>query len=111
MNGSDLYWRPVSHVLEGTAELLRHELCELTRASMQLIPHRTRVMPHCGHQKAVAVVAHAIPVTVYHLLVRGTTYQEPGTAYDDRRHAERVRRRAIQTVERQGYRVMLEPTA
>jgi len=29
----------------------------------------------------------------------------------DRRHAERVRRRAIQTLERQGYRVMREPAA
>ena len=36
---------------------------------------------------------------------------EPGTDYYDRRHAERVRRRAIQTLERQGYRVMLEPAA
>jgi len=31
--------------------------------------------------------------------------------YYDRRHAERVRRRAIATLERQGYRVMLEPAA
>jgi len=54
-------------------------------------------------------VAHALLVTAYHLLARGTTYRELGADYDDRRHTERVTRRAIQTLERQGYRVSLEP--
>ena len=40
-----------------------------------------------------------------------TTYQDPGADYYDRRHAERVRHRAIQTLERQGYRVTLDPAA
>jgi hypothetical protein len=52
---------------------------------------------------------HAMLRTVYHLLAEGTTYREPGADYYDRRHAERVRRRAIQLLERQGYRVILEP--
>jgi hypothetical protein len=56
-------------------------------------------------------VAHAILVTAYHLLARQTTYQDPGADYYDRRHAERVRHRAIHTLERQGYRVTLEPAA
>jgi len=68
-------------------------------------------MRHRGHKKAVVAVAHAVLVTVYHLLLRQTTYLDPGTDYYDRRHAERVRRRAIQTLERQGFRVMLEPAA
>ena len=50
-------------------------------------------------------------VTIYHQLTRQTTYHDPGTDYDDRRHAERLRRRALQTLERQGYRVPLEPAA
>lgn len=54
-----------------------------------------RVMQHRGHKKAVVAVAHAILVTAYHLLARKTTYQEPGGDYYDRRHAERVRRRAV----------------
>jgi transposase len=70
-----------------------------------------RVKAHRGHKKAVVAVAHAILVTAYHLLARHTTYQEPGADYYDRRHAERVRHRAIQTLERQGYRVTLEPAA
>jgi transposase len=56
-------------------------------------------------------LAHAILVTAYHLLARQTSYQDPGPDSYDRRHAERVRHRAIQTLERQGYRVTLEPVA
>jgi transposase len=70
-----------------------------------------RVMQHRGHKKAVIAVAHAMLVTAYHLLARKTTYQEPGTDYYERRHAERVRHRAIQVLERQGYRVTLEAAA
>ena len=66
-----------------------------------------RVMQHRGHKKAVVAVGHAILVTAYHLLARQTTYHEPGADYY--RHAERIRRRAIQSLERQGYRVILEP--
>jgi transposase len=56
-------------------------------------------------------VAHAMLVAAYHLLARHTTYQEPGADYDERRHVERVRHRAVQLLERQGYRVILEPAA
>jgi len=70
-----------------------------------------RVMRHRGHKKAVVAVAHAILTTAYHLLAQQTTYQDPGADYYDRRHAERVRRRAIHTLERQGFRVTLEPAA
>ena len=38
-------------------------------------------------------VAHAMLVTTYHQLARQTTYHGPGTDDDDRRHAERLRRR------------------
>jgi len=70
-----------------------------------------RVMRHRGHKKAVVAVAHAMLRAVYHLLAEGTTYREPGAAYYDRRHTHRVTRRAIQLLERQGYRVVLEPAA
>jgi transposase len=70
-----------------------------------------RILRHSGHKKAVIAVAHAMLVTAYHLLARGTVYQEPGAAYYDRRDADRIRRRAVQTLERQGYRVTLEPAA
>lgn len=70
-----------------------------------------RIMPHRGHTKAVAAVAHAMLVTAYHLLARQTTYQDPGSDYDDRRQAERARRRADQALDRQSFWVALEPTA
>jgi hypothetical protein len=70
-----------------------------------------RIMPHRGHKKAVVVEAHAILVAAYHLLARQTTCQAPGADYYYRRHTERARRRAVQALERQGYRVILEPAA
>jgi transposase len=70
-----------------------------------------RIMRHRGHKKAVTAVAHTMLVTAYHLLARRTTYQELGADYFDRRHAERVTRRAVQALERQGYRVTLESAA
>jgi hypothetical protein len=70
-----------------------------------------RVMQHRRHKKAVVAVAHAVLTTAYPLLAQQTTYQDPGADYYDRRHAERVRRRAIHTLERQGFRVTLKPAA
>src|SRR5437879_3146229 len=70
-----------------------------------------RVMRHRGHHKAVVAVAHAMLRAVYHLLAEGTTYREPGADYYDRHHTHRVTRRAIRLLERQGYRVVLEPAA
>jgi hypothetical protein len=60
----------------------------------------------------VVAVAHAMLVTSYHLLLRRTMYLDPGTDYyDHRRHTERVRRRAVRALERQGYPIILEPAA
>ena len=70
-----------------------------------------RVMRHRGHKKAVVAVAHAMLRSIYHLLADGTMYRDPGSDYYDRRHAHRITRRAIQLLERQGYRVTLEPAA
>jgi len=91
----------------------------LTEAALGAIRHGRgalatryrRIMRHRGHKKAVIAVAHAILVVVYHLLTRQTTYHELGDGYYDRRHAERAKRRALETLERQGYRVVLEPAA
>ncbi len=70
-----------------------------------------RVRVRRGHHKAVIAVAHAMLVIAYHLLSRDTLYHELGPDYLDRHHADRVRRRAVQTLQRQGYRVTLEPAA
>jgi transposase len=70
-----------------------------------------RVMRHRGPKKAAVAVAHAMLRAVYHLLAEGTTYREPSPDYYDRRHTHRVTRRAIQWLEPQGYRVVLDPAA
>jgi hypothetical protein len=59
----------------------------------------------------VDAVVRAILVTTSHLLARKTTYQKPGTECCERRHGKRVRQHAIQTPERQGFRVILESAA
>jgi transposase len=95
---------------------LRMALIEAATAAIRtkdsaLAARYRRVMRHRGHKKAVVAVAHALLRTIYHLLAQGTTYHDPGPDYYDRRHAQRAARRAIETLERQGYRVVLEPAA
>jgi len=70
-----------------------------------------RIMRHRGHKKAVIAVAHALLRAAYHLLARRLPYRDLGADYVDRRHTERVTRRAVQALERQGYRVTLQPAA
>ena len=82
-----------------------------SRTSTALGARYRRVMRHRGHHKAVIAVAHAMLVIAYHLLSRETTYHELGADYFDRHQTDRLRRRAVQTLERQGYRVTLEPAA
>ena len=59
----------------------------------------------------MVAVDHALLRTAYQLLAQGTTYQNPGPDYYERRHTDRVTRRAIRQLEAQGYRVTLEPAA
>jgi len=70
-----------------------------------------RVLRHRGPKKAVVAVAHALLRMVYHVLAEGTLYREAGADYYDRHRSQRLTRRALQTLERQGYRVTLEPAA
>jgi hypothetical protein len=69
------------------------------------------VLRHRGPKKAVAAVADALLRMVYHVLADGTAYREAGADYYDRHHRQRITRRTLQTLERQGYRVTLEPAA
>ena len=59
----------------------------------------------------MVAVAHALLVTIYHVVARETAYTEQGAAYFDARHAERVTQRAVRALERQGFRVVLERAA
>jgi transposase len=70
-----------------------------------------RVLRNRGPKKAVVALAHTLLRIAYHVLARGTTYHELGGDYYDRRHTQRLTRRAIRLLEGQGYRVTLEPAA
>jgi transposase len=68
-----------------------------------------RVLRHRGPKRAVVALAHTLLRIAYHVLANGTSYREIGGDYYDRRHRQRVTRRAIHLLEHQGYRVVLEP--
>jgi transposase len=70
-----------------------------------------RIKRHRGHKKAVVAVAHQILTITYHLLARGTTYEELGANYFQQRHRERHARRYVRQLEQLGYHVTLAPAA
>jgi transposase len=91
--------------------LIEAALAAIRTTDSALAARYRRVMRHRGHKKAVVAVAHAILRAVYHILADHTPYRDPGPDYYDRRHTHRVTRRAVEMLERQGYRVVLEPAA
>ncbi|MBI4337565.1 MAG: IS110 family transposase, partial [Chloroflexi bacterium] len=52
---------------------------------------------------------HSLLVTIYHMLRRGTTYQDLGGQYFDHRTREAVVRNALRRFQRLGYSVTLAP--
>ncbi len=94
---------------------LRSALTEAALAAIgthgSALAARYRRLRHRGHRKAVVAIAHAILRAAYHVLAHHTPYADPGSDYFARRDAERAVRRAVQTLERQGYRVVLDRAA
>jgi hypothetical protein len=126
MESTGVYGKPVFSVLEEAFICLLVNAAHIKQVPgrktdvldciwiAQLLEHgllRGRVMRHRGHKKAVVAVAHAMLRAVYHVLADGTAYRDPGPDYYDRRHAQRGTRRAIEWLERQGDRGVLEPAA
>ncbi len=68
-----------------------------------------RLTARRGRKKAAVAVAHTILGIVYHLLTRGTLYQDLGVHYFDERDRRAVDRRAVRRLEGLGYKVSLEP--
>ena len=62
-----------------------------------------------GRKKALAAVGHTLPVIVYHVLKRGTNYEEPGADFPDRLEPERLTRQLVKRRENLGHKVTLEP--
>jgi transposase len=69
-----------------------------------------RICRRAGHNVAIVAVAHAILEIAWHLLTKGTTYQELGADYLDRRDKQRATDHYVRLLEKLGHRVTLEPT-
>lgn len=70
-----------------------------------------RLAARRGKQRAAVAVAHSILVIVYHMLKRGTVYQDLGGDYFDKQKQKHIERRLVKRLESFGYKVALEPVA
>ncbi len=70
-----------------------------------------RLSARKGSNRAALAVGHSILTISYHMMDRGTSLQELGADYFDRRNPERVKDRLVTRLERLGYKVSLEHAA
>jgi transposase len=68
-----------------------------------------RLAKRRGCKRALVAVGHTLLVIIYHLLKRGTTYQELGADFLDRLEPERLTRQLVKRLEALGHKVTLEP--
>jgi transposase len=77
-----------------------------------LSAHFWRIARRRGNKKAARAVAHTILVIAYHLIERGTTYEDLGGDYFARRlNKDRRTNDLVRQLEALGHTVTLEPTA
>ena len=70
-----------------------------------------RICARRGSNRAALAVGHSILTISYHMMDRGTTFEELGADYFDRRNPEQVKNRLVQRLEKLGYKVSLERAA
>ena len=70
-----------------------------------------RIAARRGRNRAIMAVAHAILVTIYYMLTRGTVYSDLGGNYFDERDRQATIRRAVRRIEGLGYTVTLKEVA
>jgi transposase len=69
-----------------------------------------RIAKRRGREKATMAVAHHLLIVIWHLLTHGTTYQELGVDYLERRDdPARRQRHLVHQLEQLGLKVTLEP--
>jgi transposase len=61
-----------------------------------------------GRKRALLAVAHSLLGIIYHVLRRGTTYQELGADYFERRDEDRLVRHLVKRLESLGHKVTLQ---
>jgi len=91
----------------------RRALCEAAWAASKakksyLAAQFRRLTATRGMKRAVIAVAHTILTIGYHLLQRGTVYQELGANYFDQRHLLRTTKRLVKRLEALGHKVILQ---
>jgi transposase len=70
-----------------------------------------RIAARRGGKRAALAVGHSILTIAYHMMDRGTSFNELGADYFDRRNPERVKARLVARLEKMGYTVKLEPVS
>jgi transposase len=93
---------------------LRTALVEVAQAAGRakrtyLGAHYRRLASRRGKKKASIAVGHTILGIAYHVLQRGTTYEDLGPHYFDARDRTAVERRLVHRLESLGYNVTLGP--
>jgi transposase len=68
-----------------------------------------RLAARRGKKRALVALGHTILVIVYHIVKRGTAYQELGAEYLDGLEPERQTRQLVRRLEKLGHKVSLEP--
>jgi len=66
-----------------------------------------RLKQRRGHKRALVAIAHAILITIYHLLKKGTEYQELGSQFVADDEKGRKTTSLVGQLEKLGYSVVL----
>ncbi len=67
-----------------------------------------RLVGRKGDKRAIVAVAHSLVVVIYHLLERGTEYEDLGADYFTKRRPAALAQRLARQIEKLGYKVTLE---
>jgi transposase len=68
-----------------------------------------RLSARRGTKRAAVAVAHSILVIVYHMLQRGTPYQDLGSNYLDERRQQVLQQQLVHRLEKLGLKVTIQP--
>jgi len=70
-----------------------------------------RIAARRGKNKAIVAVAHAILITIYHMLKEGSGYRDLGVNHYDEINKEATLKRSIKRIQSLGFIVTIEPAA
>ncbi len=68
-----------------------------------------RLMARRGRNRAAIAVGHTLLVIIYHMIQRGTEYEDLGPQHFEERDRQGTERRLVRRLEGLGYTVVLEP--